>query len=103
VPIFFPPLHLLRKHLVPRLARVLRHPETASHLQAFSLFSFSRLLRTYPELSVLQARGFRIISGGLLRPLGNYRWWCQLNRWLGELLPALGIEVQIILRKATNG
>ena len=100
VPIFFPPLHLARKHLVPRLAGILRHPETASHLQAFSLFSFLRLLRAYPSLSVVKARGFRIISGGLLRPLENYRWWWQLNRRLGELLPALCIEVQIILRKS---
>jgi SAM-dependent methyltransferase len=100
VPIFFPPLHLARKHLVPRLARILRHPETASHLQAFSLFSFLRLLRGYPDLSVVRARGFRIISGGLLRPLENYRWWWQLNRRLGELVPALCIEVQIILRKS---
>jgi 2-polyprenyl-3-methyl-5-hydroxy-6-metoxy-1,4-benzoquinol methylase len=102
VPIFFPPLHLARKHLVPRFARILRHPETASHLQAFSLSSFLRLLRGYPNLSVVQARGFRIISGGLLRPLENYRWWWQLNRRLGELLPALCIEVQIILRKSAR-
>jgi len=103
VPIFFPPLHLARKYLVPRLARLLRHPETASHLQAFSLFSFLRLLRAHPSVSVMKARGFRIISGGLLRPLEDYRWWWQLNRRLGELLPSLCIEVQIILRKAPAG
>src|SRR6266567_8249436 len=100
VPIFVPPLHLARKYVVPRLAGILRHPETASHLQAFSLFSFLRLLRAYPSLSVVKTRGFRIISGGLLRPLENFRWWWQLNRRLGELLPALCIEVQIILRKS---
>jgi SAM-dependent methyltransferase len=102
VPIFFPPLHLARRYLVPRLAGILRHPETASHLQAFSLFSFLRLLRGYPSLSIVKARGFRIISGGLLRPLENYRWWWQLNRRLGEWVPALCIEVQIILRKSPN-
>jgi len=101
VPIFFPPLHLARKYLVPRLARILRHPETASHLQAFSLFSFLRLLRAYPTISLVKARGFRIISGGLLRPLEDYRWWWQLNRRLGEWLPALCIEVQIILHKSS--
>jgi SAM-dependent methyltransferase len=100
IPIFFPPLHLARKYLVPRLAGMLRHPETASHLQAFSLSSFLRLLRAYPNLGVVKIRGFRIISGGLLRPLENYRWWWQLNRRLGELLPALCIEVQIILKKS---
>lgn len=103
VPIFFPPLHLARKHLVPRFARLLRHSETASHLQAFSLFSFLRRLRAYRNLDVIQARGFRIVSGGLLRPLENYRWWWRLNQRLGELLPALCIEVQIILRKSTSG
>ncbi len=101
VPIFFPPLHLARKYVVPRLARIIRHPETASHLQAFSLFSFLRLLRAHPTVGVVKARGFRIISGGLLRPLENFRWWWQLNRRLGELLPALCIEVQIILRKSS--
>lgn len=100
VPIFFPPLHLARKHLVPRLAGILRHPETASHLQAFSLFSFVRLLRAQPSVSIVKTRGFRIVSGGLLRRLENYRWWWQLNARLGELLPALCIEVQIILRKS---
>ena len=100
VPIFFPPLDLARKYLVPRLAGILRHPDTASHLQAFSLFSFLRLLKAHPGLSVVKARGFRIISGGLLRPLENYRWWWQLNTRLGQLLPALCIEVQIILRKS---
>jgi hypothetical protein len=46
-------------------------------------------------------RGFRIISGGLLRPLENYRWWWRFNRRLGARLPAACIEAQIIARKAT--
>ena len=100
VPIFVPPLHLARKYLVPPLARILRHPASASHLQAFSLYSFRRFLRGFPGLAVEEARGFRILSGGLLRPLENYRWWWQLNRRLGELVPALCIEVQVILRKS---
>ncbi len=100
VPIFFPPLHLARKYLVPPLARILRHPATASHQQAFSLYSFRRILRNFPGLTIEEARGFRIVSGGLLRPLENYRWWWQLNRRLGELMPALCVEVQFILRKS---
>jgi len=102
VPIFFPPLHLARKYLVPPLARLLRHPASASHLQAFSLYSFRRLLRQFPGLSIEEARGFRIVSGGLLRPLENYRWWWQLNRWLGERVPVLCIEAQFVLRKSTT-
>src|SRR5438067_6380139 len=45
VPSFIPPLHLARKHLVPPLARLLGHPESASHQQAFSMRSFLRELR----------------------------------------------------------
>ena len=103
VPIFPPPLHLARKHIVPRLARILRHPETANHQQAFSLYSLLRVLRRHPDLTVLTVRGFRIISGGLLRPLENYRWWWQLNRKLGEQIPAVCIEVQVTLEKSGTG
>jgi len=49
--------------------------------------------------AVETVRGFRIVSGGLLRPLENYRWWWRFNRRLGELLPAACIEAQIIARK----
>ena len=99
VPIFPPPLHLARRHLVPRFAKLLRHADTASHQQAFSLRSFLRLLRAHPALSVVKLRGFRILSGGLLRPLENFAWWWRFNRRLGELAPALCIEAQIILVK----
>jgi len=99
VPIFLPPLHLARKHLVPLLPRMLR-PDDSTHQQAFSLASFRRELRRHRSLSVETVRGFRIISGGLLRPLENYRWWWRFNRRLGELLPAACIEAQIIARKS---
>ena len=100
VPIFPPPLHLVRKHLVPPLAHLLRPSATASHQQAFSLYSFRRLLRRLPGFEIERVRGFRIVSGGLLRPLENYRWWWLLNRRLGEMVPALCIEAQFVLRKA---
>ena len=98
VPIFSPPLHLARKHLVPLLPHALR-PDDSTHQQAFSLASFLRELRKQPALTVETVRGFRIVSGGLLRPLENYRWWWRFNRRLGELLPAACIEAQIIARK----
>lgn len=100
VPIFLPPLHLARKHLVPRLPSFVR-PDDSTHQQAFSLASFLRELRRELAVTVEAVRGFRIISGGLLRPLENYRWWWRLNRRLGELLPAACVEVQIIARKAS--
>ena len=96
-PIFPPPLHLVRKHLVPLLPSSLR-PEDSTHQQAFSLASLRRELQKQP-LTVETVRGFRIVSGGLLRPLENYRWWWRFNRRLGELLPAACIEAQIIARK----
>ena len=99
VPIFLPPLHLARKHLVPLLPGFLR-PEDSTHEQAFSMRSFLRELGNRPELTVLKVRGFRIISGGLLRRLENYRWWWRLNRRLGELIPGACIEIQIIARKS---
>jgi SAM-dependent methyltransferase len=102
VPVFFPPLHLARKHLVPRLAGVLRHSKTATHQQAFSLYSFRHLLRRLPGFAIVTTRGFRILSGGILRPLENYRWWWRLNRRAGELVPGLCIEVQFVLRKSTT-
>jgi len=99
VPIFLPPLHLARKYLVPLLPRRWR-PDDSTHQQAFSLASFLRELRKQRSLTVETVRGFRIISGGLLRRLENYRWWWRFNRRLGELVPAACIEVQIIARKA---
>jgi len=100
VPIFLPPLHLARKYLVPTLARLIGHPDSASHQQAFSMRSFFRELRKRPELSLVKVRGFRIISGGLLRRLENYHSWWRFNRRLGEIVPAACIEIQVILKKA---
>ena len=98
VPIFLPPLHLARKHLVPLLPGFLR-PDDSTHEQAFSMRSFLRELQKRPELIIRKVRGFRIVSGGLLRRLEDYRWWWRLNRRLGELIPAACIEIQIIARK----
>jgi SAM-dependent methyltransferase len=100
VPIFFPPLHLARRHLVPLLARLWPRFQPGDHEQAFSLWSFRRLLRAHPQLGIARMRGFRIVSGGLLRRLEDYAWWWRLNRRLGELLPALCIEVQVLLVKS---
>ena len=95
-------MHLARRHIVPPLARLLRHPDSASHIQAFSLYSLLRALRADRRLKVLTARGFRIVSGGLLRRLENYGWWWRFNRRLGEVFPALCIEVQVILEKSAG-
>ena len=101
VPIFFPPLHLIRLHVLPSLMRFIPFRDLGTHDQAFSLFSLRRIFSRFPELRIVEERGFRIISGGPWRPLENYRWWWRFNRRLGAWFPAACIEVQIILEKRT--
>ena len=100
VPIHAPPLHLARLHLVPILDHLVGRTQSRGHIQAFSLFSFRRLLQSYPELELVEERGFRIISGGVLRPLENFHWYWRANRWLGTRLQAVCAEVQFLLEKA---
>lgn len=100
VPIFPPGLHLARKHVVPVMDRLFRVKKNRSHVQGWSRGSFLQLVRqTCPDLIIERTRGFRIISGGILRPLEYCRWWWQLNRHVGRLVPALCIEIQIIAHK----
>jgi SAM-dependent methyltransferase len=100
VPVFLPPLHLIRKHLLPGLFRLIPVRDLGTHHQAFSLYSFLREVRhQLPQLELAQVRGFRIISGGLLAPLENYRWWWRLNRRIGAWIPGACIEIQAIFEK----
>jgi SAM-dependent methyltransferase len=99
VPIFPPPLDLARQHLVPRLDRLVGRRRSRGHRQAFSMYSFLRAIQRHSGLRLIKVRGFRIISGGLLRWLDNYRWWWRANRRLGELVPALCIEIQAVVEK----
>lgn len=99
VPVFPPPLHLLREHIVPRLDAMVSRRRSRGHRQAFSMASFLAVMRAHSGLKLLQVRGFRVVSGGALRWLDNYRWWWRLNRRLGERIPGVCIEVQAILEK----
>jgi SAM-dependent methyltransferase len=99
VPVFLPPLHLIRKHVLPALLRLVPVRDLGTHHQAFSLHSFLREIRRLPHFELVQVRGFRVISGGLLAPLENYRWWWRLNRRIGEWIPAACIEIQAIFIK----
>lgn len=99
VPIFPHGFHLLRKPVVAVMDGIQNNPRKRGHVQAFSLITFKRLLRRYTTLEIKEARGFRVISGGILRPLENRRWWWQFNRWLGSKIPGACIEVQILARK----
>lgn len=99
VPIFPPGVHLVRRHLVPVWDRLVGTKKVRGHLQAFSLGSFLQALRKSGDLTIRSARGFRIVSGGVLRPLENYRWWWQLGRAAGRLAPALCTEIQVVAVK----
>ena len=99
VPIFVPPLAMLRRHAVPVMDRLTRRKKQRGHVQAFTLFSFLEAMRAHSNLTLRGVRGFRIISGGVLRPLENFRWWWKFNRRLGAMAPALCIEIQAILEK----
>ena len=99
VPIFLPPLAYLRRHLVPRMDEMFRPDLVRGHVQAFSAASFLAAMGAHSRLRLLEIRGFRIISGGLLKPLENHRWWWRFNRRLGKLIPAACIEIQAIMEK----
>jgi 2-polyprenyl-3-methyl-5-hydroxy-6-metoxy-1,4-benzoquinol methylase len=100
VPIFVDGLHLVRKHLVPIYDRIVKTKKIRGHVQAWSKRTFLKFVRqTCPELKLETARGFRILSGGILRPLEYCRWWWQLNRRVGVLAPGLCTEIQLVLQK----
>lgn len=99
VPIFPSGLHLVREYLVPMFDNIFGVKKVRGHVQAFSLAKFKRLLQKHTDLEIEQIRGFRIISGGILRPLENYKWWLDFNLTLGKIIPSLCIEIQIIAKK----
>jgi hypothetical protein len=98
VPIFPHGAHLLRR-LTPLLDRIKPPKKVRGHVQAFSRKTFLQLLRKETNLDILETRGFRVISGGPLRPLEETRAWWRFNRWLGGIAPGLCVEIQVVARK----
>ncbi len=97
VPTFPPGIAWLR-----HLAGVLREKMTGthrSHVQTFTCGSFCALLKTRPSFEIIEARGFRWVSGGILAPLEKHEWWYRLNRKMGGLVPWLCTEIQVVIRK----
>jgi len=70
-----------------------------SHLQVYSFASFQKLIGATNALEVSEVRGFRILSGGPLRPLEHSYQWYRFNRWLGRHLPVFATEIQVIARR----
>ena len=100
VPSFVPPLHLARKHIVPVLDRIFKVKKIRGHIQAWCKHSFIKDIKTNcPGVQIERVRGFRIISGGILAFLENYRWYWQLNRFIGRIVPSLCIEIQVVCTK----
>jgi SAM-dependent methyltransferase len=99
VPIFPPGLHLVRRHVVPLVDRVVPPRKVRGHQQAFSRGSFLAAIARNCDVTIQSSRGFRMISGGVLRGLENSRVWWQLNCALGQWLPGLCIEIQVLARK----
>ena len=89
VPIFPEPVAKLRRWHVKRYGL-----GTSEHIQTYSLRSIRRALQE--DFEEREARGFRIISGGLIRRLENHHWWYRFNRRLGSWFPGLCIEVQLL-------
>ena len=102
VPSFPPGLRWIRGHVVPRVDRWMG--KRRDHVHAFSLKTFRAMLHRHAPWQILECRGFRILSGGLIRFLENYRWWWLFNRRLGSMFPSLCIEIQIVATKSgTSG
>ena len=101
VPIFLPPLAASR-HAWVKASLAWRPNRQWSHIQTFSQRSFLRQIRRHSGLELVEVRGFRVVSGGPLRPLEHHRWWWRFNRRLGALAPWACVEIQAIFEKPTN-
>ncbi|BBM81880.1 class I SAM-dependent methyltransferase [Candidatus Uabimicrobium amorphum] len=99
VPSFPYGVHWFRIYLVPLLDKVFAKKKVRSHVQGFCLSTFTRLVKKSGNWKIQSRRGFRIISGGILRKLEFYRWWWRFNRFLGSLIPCMCIEVQLVVVK----
>ncbi len=100
VPIFPEGAHLFRKHVGPITDKIFKVKKIRGHVQAWSLRTFVREFQIVPDLKIQKKRGFRIVSGGILRPLEFSRRWWKWNRIMGETVPGLCTEVQLVCRKA---
>lgn len=91
VPTFAAPVAAARRLLISEKAQRIE----TGHPQTFSSNSFAKLIES-AGFTVTNVRGFRILSGGLLKPLENTPWWYSLNRKVGAALPSLCVETQVL-------
>jgi SAM-dependent methyltransferase len=98
VPIFLPPLHLIRKHIVPKLDRIFTAQKSRGHHHAFSQFPLLRKLKQKQNLQLLEVWTYPRSRADCCPP-ENYHWWWKLDRPIGALVPAACIEIQVVLTK----
>lgn len=69
----------------------------SDHHQTFSLGTIRELLLEHGGFVEKDVRGFRVLSGGIFRPLENYHWWYKLQGNMGKKFPAITVEIQFCL------
>ena len=94
VPIFPPPLHLVREWGQPRWDRIFPPGKVRGHLQSFSAGKIKAQFAQFTRLELVDLRGFRIFSGGIFAPLEEKEWWWRLARAVGRIAPGLCVEIQ---------
>lgn len=100
VPVFPPGVHLIRRYGQPIWDKIVPFAKKdRGHLQSFSASGIVRRFESLTNLECKGLRGFRIISGGLLRPLENYQWYWAANRRVGEWIPGICTEIQAFFEK----
>lgn len=99
VPIFAPGLAAFRRHVVPAIRRRLGL-DLRTHHQVFTARSLRNMVQATGVFNIRAIRGFRVVSGGILSPLEDFRWWWRLNVRIGRRVPWLCTEVQIAARRA---
>jgi len=99
VPVFPDSLANLRNFYIEKFP-ALFEKSGSGHIQSFSMKSVRNLIaQHFGDFTELDARGFRVVSGGPLRWLEDYRFWYEFNCWLGRRIPSFCVEVQLLLKK----
>ena len=98
VPIYICPIAWFRNLYIKMLPGTFKKSKS-QHIQTFCKPSISRLIEANGILKIKDTRGFRIISGGILRFLENYEWWYKFNCKAGQIFSAFCIEIQMLVEK----
>lgn len=100
VPIFPPGIHLIRRYGQPIWDKIMPFAKKhRGHIQTFSKRDFIKRFESNTALKATHCRGFRTISGGILRFLENYQWYWKMCRASGRLFPSFCIEIQVFFEK----